>query len=143
MITDYWKDTGTPEDIIHANRAILEKMNSYFFGRKEVNVILKGKIMVGEGTLIKTGAKIKGPVMIGRNCIIEPDTIVGPNTSIGDDSRIALCDINNSIIMSGCNIECKGKIRNSIIAYNSTIIYDQTKQNEKVFLLGEGTKIII
>jgi dTDP-glucose pyrophosphorylase len=24
MITDYWKDTGTPEDILNANRQVLE-----------------------------------------------------------------------------------------------------------------------
>lgn len=143
MITDYWKDTGTPEDIIHANGAVLDKTNPYFFGKKEDGVTLEGKIMVGEGTIIKSGSKITGPVIIGKNCIIESDTVIGPNTSIGDNSRIAMCDINNSIVMNDCKIECKIKIRNSIIAYNSTIIYDQTKQNEKVFLLGEGTKIII
>ena len=143
MITDYWKDTGTPEDIIHANGAVLDKTNPYFFGKKEDGVTLEGKIMVGEGTIIKSGSKITGPVIIGKNCIIESDTVIGPNTSIGDNSRIAMCDINNSIVMNDCKIECKIKIRNSIIAYNSTIVYDQTKQNEKVFLLGEGTKIII
>ena len=30
MITDYWKDTGTPEDIINANKAILENLISIF-----------------------------------------------------------------------------------------------------------------
>lgn len=143
MITDYWKDTGTPEDIIHANGAVLDKMNTYFFGKKEDGVALEGKIMVGDGTIIKSGSKITGPVIIGKNCTVEPDTVIGPNTSIGDNSRIAMCDISNSIVMNDCKIECKVKIRNSIIAYNSTIVYDQTKQNEKVFLLGEGTKIII
>lgn len=143
MITDYWKDTGTPEDIIHANGAILEKMSPYFFGRKEQGATLEGKVMIGKDTIIKTGSKIIGPTIIGKNCTIESDTVIGPNASIGDDSRISSCDISNSIVMSGCNIECNGKIRNSIIAYNSTIVYDQTNQNEKIFLLGEGTKIVI
>jgi len=143
MITDYWKDTGTPEDIIHANGAILEKMSPYFLGQKEQGSLVEGKVMVGKGTVIRSGAKITGPVIIGDNCIIESNTIIGPNTSIGNDSRVALCDINCSIVMNGCNIECGVKIRNSIIAYNSTISYDKTNQNEKIFLLGEGTKIII
>ncbi|MEM2786634.1 MAG: glucose-1-phosphate thymidylyltransferase, partial [Candidatus Nitrosotenuis sp.] len=77
MITDYWKDTGTPEDIIHANGAILDKINPYFFGKKEDGVTLEGKIMVGEGTIIKSGSKITGPVIIGKNCIIESDTVIG------------------------------------------------------------------
>lgn len=143
IITDYWKDTGTPEDIIHANGAVLEKITPQFFGKKESNTVIDGRVTVGEGSIIKTGAKITGPVIIGKNCIVEPNTVIGPNTSIGDNSRISMCDISNSIVMSGCNIECNVKIRNSIIAYNSTIINDQSKQNEKVFLLGEGTKVII
>lgn len=143
MITDYWKDTGTPEDIIHANWAILEKINPYFFGKKESGVTIEGNVMVDEGTVIKTGSKIIGPVIIGKNCTIEPNTIIGPNTSIGDNSRIALCDISNSIVMPDCNIECNIKISDSIIAYNSSVIYDQNKQDKKIFLLGEGTKITI
>src|SRR5574337_1348761 len=35
MVTDYWKDTGTPQDIIHANKFILEHTQSYFHGTKE------------------------------------------------------------------------------------------------------------
>lgn len=143
MITDYWKDTGTPDDIIHANGAVLEKMEPYFLGKKEPSATIEGKVMIGEGTVLKSGSKVLGPVILGKNCTVESNTTIGPNTSIGDNSRISMCDISNSIVMAGCNIDCNVKIRNSIIAYNASIVYDQTKQNEKVFLLGEGTKITI
>ncbi len=143
MITDYWKDTGTPDDIINANGAILEKMTPYFHARKESNVSVEGKVMVGEGTVIKSGAKIIGPVIIGDNCTIESDTIVGPNTSIGNNSKLAKCQISNSIVMGDCNIESNIKIKNSIIAYNSTINYDPKEHDSKVFLLGEGTRITL
>lgn len=141
MITDYWKDTGTPEDIIQANGAILEKMAPYFLGKKESHVDIKGHVMIDEGTIIKDGSRIVGPVIIGKNCTVEPNTTIGPNVSIGDNSKISACDISDSIVMSDCNIECNIKIRNSIIAYNSSIIHDPAKQN--IFLLGEGTKITI
>lgn len=141
MITDYWKDTGTPEDIIQANGAILEKMKPYFLGKKENHVEIKGQVMVEDGTIIKQGSKIIGPVIIGKNCMVEPNTIIGPNVSIGDNSTISMCDISDSIVMSDCNIDCSIKIKNSIIAYNSSIVHDAIKQN--IFLLGEGTKITI
>lgn len=143
LITDYWKDTGTPEDIIHANKAILDKMNSYVKGKKENNVVIEGTVMIEAGSIIKSNSKIIGPAIIGRNCVIESNTTIGPNTSIGDNSRVALCDISNSIVMAECNIECNIKIRDSIIAYNSSIVHESRKQNEVVFLLGEGTKITI
>ena len=33
MITKYWKDTGTPEDVLHANKEILAKINGKFEGK--------------------------------------------------------------------------------------------------------------
>ena len=140
MITDYWKDTGTPHDIIHANEVILSSMKPYFHGTKEENVLISGNVMIGEETVIKNGSRIVGPIIIGKKCIIGPDTHIGPNISIGDNSKLSRCDIENSIIMSGCNIDGNFKIRDSIIAFNSEIVKtDNTDRN--VFLLGEGTKI--
>ncbi len=139
-ITDYWKDTGTPDDIIHANGAILENMKPYFYGTKDQNVVMNGKIMIGEGTTIKSNTTINGPVIIGKNCIIESDTVIGPNTSIGDNSKLSKCDIENSIIMSNCLINGDFKIRNSIVAFNSEIVR-ASNTDSKIFLLGEGTKI--
>jgi len=141
IITDYWKDTGTPEDIIEANNQILKNMQAYFHGKKEKGVSISGKLIVGEGSLIKTGSSITGPVIIGKNCVIEPNTTIGPNTSIGNNSILSGCDVENSIIMSGCKIECNTKIRQSIISTNSHISQNKKTNNERVFLLGEGTKI--
>jgi glucose-1-phosphate thymidylyltransferase len=141
IITDFWKDTGTPNDIIEANRIILENMTASFNGKKEENVTLDGKIIVDEGAVIKNGVKIVGPAIIGKNCLIENNTVIGENTSIGDDSHLSYCTVSNSIIMSNCTINGKFDIKNSIIASNSKIIKRQ--DNEKSFLLGEGTQIYI
>jgi len=138
MVTDYWKDTGTPHDIIHANEAILKNMKPYFNGNKDNGISISGNVMVGDGTIIKNGSRIIGPVIIGKDCIVDSASI-GPNTSIGDNSKLTKCDTKDSIIMSGCNINGDFKIRNSIIAFNSEII--KADDDNKVFLLGEGTKI--
>lgn len=138
-VTDYWKDTGTSEDIIHANKFILNQSKSYFQGKKESDVILEGTIMVGENTMIKKGAKIVGPVIIGKNCIIDSNTKIGPNASIGDDSIISKCSVTDSIIMSGCNIEGDFNIKDSIIAFNCVLVAEKNKNQS--FVLGEGTKI--
>ena len=139
-VTDYWKDTGTPNDIIHANRVILEGMKPYFEGIRESGVEIEGNVMVGKDSIIKSGAKIKGPVIIGKNCIVKSNTYIGSNTSIGDNSEISKCHIEDSIIMSGCKIDADIKISKSIIAFNSEILR-KDGQPAKIFLLGEGTKI--
>ena len=139
IITDYWKDTGTPEDIIHANRVILEKMKSFNEGEKENDVIISGNVMIGKNTKIKSGTEIIGPVIIGENCIIESNAKIGPNARIGDNSFVSKATISDSIIMADCKINAHINIKNSIIAFNSSITSD--KNVEKIFLVGEGTKI--
>ena len=97
MITDYWKDTGTPEDILNANRAVLEKSIPFFDGKKENDVNLNGNVMVGKNTIIKEDVTINGPVIIGENCTIESNTSIGPNVSIGNNSILSKCKIKDSI----------------------------------------------
>ena len=141
MITDFWKDTGTPDDIIDANRLILEKSPVLFEGIKDDTVVIEKNVIVGKGTIIKDNTKIIGPVIIGKNCVIEGNTIIGTNASIGDNSHLCNCSISNSIILPNCIIDGKLIIHNSIIASNSKIIKKQN--NEKQFLLGEGAQVFI
>jgi len=139
-VSENWKDTGTPEDIIQANKIILKDLDPYFDGTKDDDVELIGKILVGKNTHIKQGCILEGPVIIGSNCIIDSGAHVGPNTSVGDNTKISKCNISDSIIMSNCRINCDIKIKQSIISTNSTI--NANLENEdKLLLLGEGTQI--
>ena len=143
IITDYWKDTGTPQDIIHANGEIIKNMSEYFYGKKSDNIKLSGKVLTGKNSIIEENVMITGPVIIGDNCKINSGVIIGPNTSIGNNSIISQGNIQNSIIMENCEINSPGKIRDSIISNNSKIIQSDKSTDEKIFLLGEGTKIYL
>ena len=142
MITDFWKDTGTPKDIIQANKKILENMKEFQKGVIEDGVIISGKVMIEKGTIIKKGVKITGPVIIGKNCIIENNSHIKENTSIGNNCQIKGSTITDSIIMSDCIFEGKFDIKNSIIGSNSKILQNSNNTNNE-FLLGEGSQISI
>ena len=129
IITDYWKDTGTPEDIINANTQILKNY-------------AKEKLLAGESTIIESDNSIILPCIIGKNCKIGKDVTIGPNASIGDNTIITSdVEIKNSIIMSDCKIDGGLKINNSIISANCQLNGNNKDNSEKLFLLGEGTKI--
>ena len=131
-ITDYWKDTGTPEDIIHANGEIITNM--LINSKKE-----KVDHIIGQDSVIESDVKITGPVIIGKNCRILSNTSIGPNVSVGDNTIISASSIGDSIIMKNCVIKSSTKIKDSIIANNSEI---KDKDGvKKIFLLGEGSKI--
>ncbi len=143
IITDYWKDTGTPQDIIHANGEVIKNLPDYFYGTKSENMKLVGKVLTGKNSIIEKNVIITGPVIIGENCQINSGVIIGPNTSIGNNSIINQGNIENSIIMENCEINSSGKIRDSIISNNSKIIQPDKPTDEKIFLLGEGTRIYL
>ena len=116
-ITDYWKDTGTPEDILNANRQVLE----HICNQTDDN-----------------------PSIIGKNCEIDESASIGPNVSIGDNTIISSdVVIENSIIMSGCKIDGGLNIKDSIISANCHLHGNNKDKTKKIFLLGEGTKITL
>jgi glucose-1-phosphate thymidylyltransferase len=142
-ITDYWKDTGTPDDILHANGEIIQ---NYTVPEDlcealspDESISITGKVILGKNLIFEKNIKIKGPVIIGANCKILSESTIGPNVSIGDDSTISVHSIENSIIMKNCKINSSTEIRDSIIANNSEI--KDKIGTEKVFLLGEGSKV--
>ena len=131
-ITDYWKDTGTPEDIIHANGEIITNM--LINSKKE-----KVDHIIGQDSVIESDVKITGPDIIGKNCRILSNTSIGPNVSVGDNTIISASSIRDSIIMKNCVIKSSTEIKDSIIANNSEI--EDGQGGKKIFLLGEGSKI--
>ena len=140
MITDYWKDTGTPEDVLHANKEILEKIQGNNQGKVEEESQISEHVRIGEGSMIKGNSKISDFVIIGKNCIIE-NACIDSFSSLGDNSTVISSNIKNSIIMENCKIEGNLAITDSIMAKNSTVCSEN--KEKKIFLLGEGTRITL
>ena len=131
MITDYWKDTGTPEDILNANRQVLEH-------------ICNQTCIVDESSITLSNSNWITPSIIGKNCKIDESARIGPNASIGDNTIISSdVVIENSIIMSDCKIDGGLNIRDSIISANCHLHGNNKDKTKKIFLLGEGTKITL
>tara|TARA_B100000029_G_scaffold499944_1_gene570988 strand:+ start:1068 stop:2135 length:1068 start_codon:yes stop_codon:yes gene_type:complete len=143
IITDYWKDTGTPQDIIHANGEIIKNLPDISHGKISKNVKISDKVLTGKNSIIEENTVLHGPIIIGENCKICSGVTIGPNTSIGNNSIINQGNIENSIIMENCEIDCNVKIHNSIISTNSKISQSNKNNDQKIFLLGEGTKIYL
>ncbi|NVM05195.1 MAG: glucose-1-phosphate thymidylyltransferase [Candidatus Helarchaeota archaeon] len=143
IVTGWWKDTGTSQDILAVNQLVLMDLKSSLKGKIEQNVNIIGNVDIGENTIIKEGTRIRGPVIIGDNCTIGPNTYVGPYTSIGDNTTIIGGEIECSIIIGETHINCGKRIIDSLIGKNSIIgsIKEQLPESGYKLIIGENCTI--
>jgi len=142
LVAGWWKDTGRPEDILEANHLVLKDLKNSVNGKIEEGVSTTGNIEVGHGAVIRKGAALRGPVIIGEESEIGEGARVGPYTSVGNHVRILEAEIENSIILDGTTVNCKEKLVDSIIGKNSTIMSEHASESTgRRFVVGESTYI--
>jgi glucose-1-phosphate thymidylyltransferase len=138
IVKDWWKDTGKPEDILEANRLVLDDIEQNVQGTEE-NSRLFGRIYVGEGTEIKNST-IKGPCIIGRNCSIK-SSYIGPFTSIGDNCILTGTEIEDSVILGGSLISNTGRLVECLIGRNVKIVRASRIPKGTKFVVGDYSEI--
>ena len=127
----YWLDMGTPQKYFNLNMdLLLSKTKSPLFIKygnesRDYDIHSTAKIiepaLIDRGCTIGPGVYIKGPVIIGKECIIRDGAILEKailwdNVSIGQNSQL-----NNCIIGSNTVIADNSKITNSVITPSSTV----------------------
>lgn len=116
----WWKDTGRLEDVLEANRLILNDLVIPEEAHPAEGSVFTGRVRLGENVRIENSV-IEGPVVIGSHSRII-DSRLGPCTSIDDHVTIIGCNLENSILLEGVSLENLDKpISGSLIGKNATI----------------------
>ena len=124
----FWKDIGAPWDLITANEKYMHNLKNQIKGTVEDNVVIKGNIHLEENSVIKSGTYIEGPVWIGKDCTIGPNSYLREGTVLCGRNKVgASTEIKNSILMKDAKAPHHNYVGDSIIGENSN--------------LGSGTKI--
>ena len=135
VTSGWWKDTGKPDDLIEANRLILEDIPRNIRG-EVVDSEVRGRVQIGEGTLIKDSV-IKGPVVIGDNVRVV-NSFIGPFTSIYHDAVIEGTEIEDSVILKGVRIkDVPGRIEGSILGNETVLLRRDRKPRSLRLVLGD------
>ncbi len=108
VVHGWWKDTGKPEDILEANRVVLDELKSENHGQVDGTSTLHGTVSIGRGSTI-SNSTINGPVAIGEGVCIE-NAQVGPHVAVGNGAHLVNCEIRNSVVMEETAIRDVGRL---------------------------------
>jgi len=142
IIGGWWKDTGKLEDMLEANRIVLEDIEPCLEGSVDAESKIHGRVRIGEGSEV-TGSTIRGPVVIGRNCHIR-NAYIGPFTSINDNVSISESEVEHSIILQDCRIESLGgRMEDSLLGRGVSVTRGNSHPKAFRFMLGDSSNVSV
>ena len=135
-----WKDTGRLEDILEANRIVLDDATPRIEGEVGKDVKLEGKVTVQKGATL-ANCRVRGPAIIGEGAVVE-DAYIGPYTSIDARCVVRRAEIEHSIVLEGSRIEdVDGKIESSLIGKGCIICKSPTRPRAFKLMLGDNSLV--
>lgn len=142
VVEGWWKDTGKPEDILEANRLVLEDLPRSIEGDVEAGAEMSGRVELAPGAVIENGAVVRGPVSIAEDTVIEDGTYIGPYTSIGPDSTVSNAHVENSVVIGRSEITTNGKIVDSLVGRGATVgNADELLPTGRRLVVGENSHL--
>ncbi len=141
IVKGWWKDTGRLDDMLAANRLVLETIDSHVEGEL-IDSRVDGRVIIEPGARLERSA-VRGPAVIGAGAVLI-DCYVGPYTAIGEGCVIENAEIEHSILLSGSQVRnLAGRIESSLLGRNVTIVRDDRQPRAYRFLVGDNSEIAI
>ena len=138
-VTGWWKDTGRLEDMLEANRLVLDVLETRVDG-EVVDSTMEGRVVVERGARVASSS-VRGPAIIGAGAVIE-HAYVGPYTAISAGVVVRRAEVENSILLEDSRVEdLDARVESSLIGRNVTIVRSVTKPRAYRFMVGDSSAI--
>jgi glucose-1-phosphate thymidylyltransferase len=139
VIDGWWKDTGKLEDLLEANRLVLETLERRVEGDIDGSEVV-GKVVVESGAKI-VDSTVRGPAIIGKGAVIE-SAYVGPFTAVGDHVVIRGSEVEHSILLEGSSVTDIGaRIESSLLGRNVAIYRSAARPRSYHLMLGDRSQV--
>jgi glucose-1-phosphate thymidylyltransferase len=140
VIEGWWKDTGKLEDMLEANRIMLDLIETDIAGDVDEDSQLHGRVRVGAGTTI-VDSVVRGPVIIGEGCEIE-HAYIGPYTAVGDRCRVRGGEVEHSILLQESRVEDIGcRLADSLLGVGAVLRRTSNVQAAVRVMLGDNSEV--
>jgi glucose-1-phosphate thymidylyltransferase len=139
IVKGWWKDTGRLEDMLAANRLVLDTVE----GRVEGELIdsqVDGRVVIEAGAKLER-TSVRGPAVIGAGARLT-DCYIGPYTAVGEGCMIENAEIEHSILLNGSRVsDLAGRMESSLLGRNVTIGRGDGQPRAYRFLVGDNSEI--
>ena len=141
IVRGWWKDTGRLDDMLEANRLILDVIETRVDGEL-VDATVDGRVVVEAGAVL-TRATVRGPAVIGAGARLT-DCYVGPYSAIGEGCVIERAEVEHSILLAGASVkDLDGRMESSLLGRNVAISRSQGQPKAYRFMVGDQSEISI
>ncbi len=141
IVRGWWKDTGRLEDMLEANRLVLEDIETQVDGTL-VDSRVEGRVIVEEGARLER-TLVRGPAIIASGARIV-DAYIGPYTAIGENVTVTGSEIEHSIVLEGSEIrDLHARMEASLLGKNVRLTRSDGMPKTLQFLVGDNAEIAI
>lgn len=139
LVQGWWRDVGKPEDMLDANRLMLERVDTRLEGDIDDATVVRGRVRLSAGSVVRH-SELRGPLIVGPGVRIE-HAFIGPFTAIDQNCTVIHSEIEYSIVMEGSTIQGVSRVDHSLIGRNVTVGYKTSLPKVHRLILGDNSHI--
>lgn len=140
ILKGWWLDTGKKDDLLEANRVVLDEfLKRDIKGKVDSSSQIAGRTEIAEATEVENST-IRGPVSIAEGCQIK-NSFIGPFTSIGAGTVIENSSIEHSVILEDCRIYRIERLEDSLIGKGVELKKAEARSKAVKLFVGDDAKI--
>lgn len=137
LVHGWWRDVGKPDDMLDANRLVLQRLTPRLEGEVDEASTVRGTVALAPGARV-IASELRGPIIVGENTTIE-GAFVGPFTAIDRDCVVRACELEYSIVMEGSTIDGVRRVDHSLIGRSVRVTRKERPPRAYRLVLGDNS----
>ena len=139
VVRGWWKDTGRLDDMLEANRLVLERVERRVEGEL-VDSQVDGRVVIEAGARLERST-VRGPAIIGAGAVVR-DAYIGPYTAVGPRCVIEDAEVEHSILLEGSSVKSiGGRMESSLLGRDVRIYRSDRQPRAYRFMVGDNSEI--
>lgn len=142
ILKGWWLDTGKKDDLLEANRIVLDEVVGHsVMGQVDGESRISGRVTVARGAVVERST-IRGPVIIGEGTVVT-GSFVGPYTAIGKNCLIQRAAVEHSVILDDATVTDVERIEDSILGKGCRIARASGNTRALRLMIGDDAEVLL